>query len=78
MIPKWWKDVGERMTATAIQAGLAAAFVAVVDKHSVSIDWRATLGIAATAAIGALWKGYAATFRGDPNSASLIKSNTAS
>jgi Putative lactococcus lactis phage r1t holin len=73
---KWWKDVGERTMATAVQAGLAVVFVAVMDKKDLNIDWKATLSIAVVAACAAFWKGYAAQFRGDPNSASLIKDVT--
>ena len=73
---KWWKDVGVRTLATAIQAGLAVVSVAILDKRDLNIDWKATLGIALIAAMAAFWKGYVAQFRGDPNSASLVKDVT--
>ncbi len=72
---KWWKDVGERMLATAVQAALAVVVVALADsgKSDIRIDWKATLSVAAVAACASFWKGYVAQFRGDPSSASLIK-----
>lgn len=72
---RWWKDVGERMIATAVQAALAVVVVALADsgRSDINIDWKATISIALVAACASFWKGWAAQLRGDPNSASLVK-----
>lgn len=69
----WWKDVGERLLATAVQAGLAVVVVEVARKGTLlDLDWLTLADTAGVAAVLALWKGWVARSVGDRNSASLV------
>jgi hypothetical protein len=69
----WWKDVGERLLSTAVQAGLAVVVVEIARKGTLlDLDWLTLADTAGVAAVLALWKGWVARSVGDRNSASLV------
>jgi lysylphosphatidylglycerol synthetase-like protein (DUF2156 family) len=57
---RWWRDVGERLIWTAVQAGVAVLVVQVGEAGTLSaLDWWSALDIAGAAAVLALAKGIA-------------------
>lgn len=66
---KFWKDLTERVLATI--AGSVLALLTADGVFSVDIGWKQLLLVAALAGAVSLLKGFVATLRGDPTSASL-------
>lgn len=67
---RYWKDLAERVVATAAQAAVGAwGTTAVIG----DVDWRIVAGTAAAAAALAVIKALAAAGKGDPTSASLVR-----
>ena len=64
---KFWKDLAERAASTAVEALLAASLAGTV----ASVGWKQTLLIVGGATLLAVGKGFLASYRGDPSSASL-------
>lgn len=72
-LTRWWRDVGERMLATAVQAAVAVLVVKLGTAGSVSaMDWTSAADVAATAALLALGKGIVARRTGDPATAGFV------
>jgi hypothetical protein len=67
---KFWKDITERVLATAAQAAAGAIGTTAVIQ---GIDWRVVSGTAAVAALLSFLKALYARNTGDPNSASLVE-----
>lgn len=62
---KWLRDAGERVGATALEAGVA---VAIVEVTPLETWWAAPLTVALAAA-----KSWAARHRGEKDSASMLR-----
>ena len=66
---KFWKDAAERAIATFVQVLLAGFGV---DFAGAGIGWQRMLALAAMAGAASVAKSIVASYRGDPESASLV------
>lgn len=66
---RFWQDTAERVIATAAAVGA----VSVPVTAATSMDWRTALVMTGLTALATLLKCLAATRKGDPASASLVK-----
>ena len=69
MTKQFWLDLGERALKTFAQA-VAAALLA--GQLITDIDWKAALGLAATAALASVVTSIASASIGNPATASLV------
>lgn len=67
---EFYRDMVERVVSTAAQAGLAALLGTAVFAE---VDWEFVGSTAALAAVACALKCVAASFKGDPDSASLVE-----
>ena len=66
----WLTDTLERVASTAAEVALPSF----LGSDIFHIDWRAALGLTASAAIVTVLKAVVAKFKGDPNTASFVAS----
>jgi len=64
---KFWKDLGERAAATFVEAALAA----VIAGQVTSVGWKQALVVVVGTTLLSVAKGFLASLKGDPSSASL-------
>jgi len=73
LMRRWWRDVGERVAWTAIQAGVAVLIVQVAKSGTVSaVRWPDALDIAVTAAVLSFGKGLAVYRVGEIGTAGTV------